>query len=108
VKPKKKQIIAAAVLVVVLAVSAYDAYRCVVDQAILASVEINPICAWLIKLDAGRVAILIGVKTFGTGVVAAFIASCIALKKWVWTWAGIVALVLTQAMVMACYGMFGA
>jgi len=108
VKESTKQAIAGLMLVAILAVSAYDSYRCVTDQVILPLVEINPICVWLIKLDAGRVAILIGAKTFGTGAASAFIAACIALKKWSWVWSVIAALTAAQVAVVACYGIFGA
>ena len=65
----KKNVAAIIVLLAILAVSAYDAYQVVAWQEYLKNNEANPIARWLIDLDRGRMALLIGFKTFGTGIV---------------------------------------
>ncbi len=91
------------ILLAILAISAYDAYRCVTDASILQQIEVNPIAYWLIKLDGGRVAILIAAKTMGTGIVGCVMGWLVAAKRWSVFWPSAVVLFLVQLFVLARY-----
>lgn len=56
-----------ALLLIIVSVSAYDTYRCVVDAGDLYAVELNPMARLLI--DGSDVSRLVCGKAFGTGVV---------------------------------------
>ncbi len=70
----KKNYAAIIVLLAILAVSAYDAFQVVAWQEYLKTNEANPLARWLIEFDRGRMALLIGCKTFGTGLVTMAVA----------------------------------
>lgn len=52
--------------VFIAAISGYDAYRCVTDQAFLGEQELNPVAWYLIHVNGGDISLLIGLKLFGT------------------------------------------
>ena len=95
-----KTTLAIAMLLAVLAVSSYDTYRCVTDAEVLYDVEVNPMARWLIKLDGGRIALLLAWKMSGTGIVAAVEGWLISAEKWRMVWPSLSALCLMQLFVL--------
>ena len=53
-------------MIVIAGISAFDSYMSTLAGASLGPMELNPMAKYLINLDGGRVALLVGCKTFGT------------------------------------------
>ncbi|MCO6455721.1 MAG: hypothetical protein J5I93_10540 [Pirellulaceae bacterium] len=64
--PRTAELMLVASWLVIGLVAAYDTYLSVKFQDSLSTLEINPICRWLIAADGGSVSILLGCKFAGT------------------------------------------
>lgn len=62
-------------------VSAYDSFMSVESEDYLAAVELNPMAKYLIDLNGGGVALLVGVKTFSTST-ALLICHCLFVGRY--------------------------
>jgi hypothetical protein len=62
-------------MLVIASISAFDSYMSILAGADLGPRELNPMAKYLINLDGGRVALMVGCKTFGTSLALLLCAS---------------------------------
>lgn len=89
-------------LALIAAISGFDSYMSVRGQHYLYEVELNPIARMFMYLDAGGVALLIGVKTFGTAL-AVLLCLVLHLKKYKYAWIVVSVVLAVQVFVMLSY-----
>tara|TARA_B100000700_G_scaffold327015_1_gene440279 strand:+ start:2519 stop:2806 length:288 start_codon:yes stop_codon:yes gene_type:complete len=90
------------VIIFIAAVSAFDSYMTVVVGPALGPIELNPLAKYLIDLNGGGVALLIGLKTFGTAM-ALLICHYLYICKYKFLNVVMWMMVLVQLIVMASY-----
>jgi hypothetical protein len=89
-------------MIVIAGISAFDSYMSAIAGASLGPLELNPMAKYLINLDGGRVALLVGCKTFGT---AFAMLVCASMRHARYKHMGVViwALILVQIGVLCSY-----
>ena len=89
-------------MVLVAGISSFDSYMSARTGFDLGPVELNPMAKYLIDLDGGGIALLVGFKTFGTALV---LLICTGLRDRKYKNLGVVvwALIAVQIAVLCSY-----